>query len=194
LDSIHPQQDNIYKLKLTTGDEDVEYLMQPDTVKCSSRLLAVIISQRRHQALRDAIRQTWASEEEKQKYGFDIIFVLSGGTHDDTLNKSQLVDEQHLHHDILLTNLTESYDNLTRKTLAVFTWVAHRCTTRFVLKTDDDVVIAMDKIHEYLMSGRDEVHSAVMGVCYDYTKVIRDANHKWYAFTYSLLCNYAFQV
>ena len=58
-----------------------------------------------------------------------------------------LKDEAAKYKDILQLNFTDTYRNLTLKTLTSFKWIHSKCShVPFYLKIDDDIYVELDKI------------------------------------------------
>jgi hypothetical protein len=73
------------------------------------------------------IRATWLKELEA--LGIPYLIVVGGG--DDTV-----------HGDVLGLDVSDDYEALPAKTLALFRWLYERTTAQFVIKIDDDCVMA----------------------------------------------------
>lgn len=101
----------------------------------SSFFLIIVLSGVEGQARRDAIRNTWAKDLPSK-----TVIRFSVGTHG--LTNSQFTDllkEEEQHSDMMfLSDLQESYHNLTRKVLYSFAWADKNAVFSYVMKCDDD--------------------------------------------------------
>ena len=88
---------------------------------------------------RQTIRQTWAAGNFKEQVA--IYFLVGFSTND------QLKEEINLHNDLIVTNYTDTYKNLTYKSIEFLKFVNKNCKrARYVLKTDDDVYVNVNKL------------------------------------------------
>ncbi|NXP56800.1 B3GT4 galactosyltransferase, partial [Heliornis fulica] len=66
-----------------------------------------------------------------------------------------LVSEAHQHGDLLQGAFSDTYANLTLKTLLILRWASGRCPgASFLLKADDDVFVNVPALTSYLASVR----------------------------------------
>ena len=61
-----------------------------------------------------------------------------------------LVEEARTHGDLLMAEVAETYQSLTRKVLTLLQWSAARYPAAYVLKTDDDTYLWPDRIAQQL--------------------------------------------
>nr|DBA20446.1 TPA: hypothetical protein GDO54_017223 [Pyxicephalus adspersus] len=103
-------------------------------------LLILVSSAPSHRDRRDAIRQTWGGLASATASSSLTLFVLA--VPDKAEERSALVHEAVTHGDIIQANFTDSYRNLTLKTLTGLVWALQKCQgAQFLLKTDDDVFV-----------------------------------------------------
>ncbi len=109
-------------------------------------LLVMVQSAPGNKERRDLIRETWMNSYVKEKKKFMVKFVI--GTFGlNNYETSSLTSEQDKFNDLLfLTNLKDSYKNLTRKTLSMFEWANKNTRYSYILKTDDDSFPKLDQI------------------------------------------------
>ena len=67
---------------------------------------------------RNVIRETWANEENMNKYTMDYVFVL--GVSSDIEENRAIGKEAEIFGDIVQANFIDTYGNLSLKTLAAF--------------------------------------------------------------------------
>ncbi len=98
-----------------------------------------------------------------------------------TAARSMLRDEAETYNDILQINFTDTYRNLTLKTLTSFKWVHTKCAhVQFYLKIDDDVYLNLHKILWLLNANRDKLKNALAGERSKTVWVVRDKQSPYY--------------
>ena len=111
-------------------------------------LLVYVLSSRRNELSRQIIRQTWASAREYDDNNVRVVF-LTGQKNDGS--DASLKRESKKYGDIIEGNFQDTYENLTYKSVMGLHWATNYCnTTRFILKTDDDVVVNIYKLVHFL--------------------------------------------
>lgn len=119
-------------------------------------LLVLVSSAPSHRDRRDAIRKTWGSLSSATSSSSLTLFVLA--VPDKAEERSALVHEAVAHGDIIQANFTDSYRNLTLKTLTGMVWALKKCQgARFLLKTDDDVFINTPALSAFLKEQHQEL-------------------------------------
>lgn len=112
-------------------------------------LVIVMLSAPANKEQREVIRQTWLSEEKADTLHF---FVIGTGSLNEDLNVSVLA-EQKKHGDLmLLSNVVDSYQALTKKLLASLVYVHYSVKFRFLMKCDDDTYVRLTELHKELKS------------------------------------------
>ncbi|KAM9323862.1 beta-1,3-galactosyltransferase 4 [Gastrophryne carolinensis] len=122
---------------------------------CSSApfLLILVPSAPSHRDRRDTIRQTWGSPSSSAASSSLTLFVL--GVPGTVEGRSALLHEAVTHGDIIQANFTDSYRNLTLKTLTALTWALRKCQgAKFLLKADDDVFVNTPALSAFLQDQR----------------------------------------
>ncbi|CAG0924151.1 unnamed protein product [Notodromas monacha] len=96
---------------------------------------------------REAIRETWAT----QANGSGVAYAfLIGNPNDEYLNE-KLSKEHQRNEDLIQSNSYDSYETLTIKSLTLLQWVSTFCKhAQFVLKVDDDVMVNIQNILDFL--------------------------------------------
>lgn len=103
----------------------------------SVTLLIMVNSECTNFRHRAAIRESWGSVSVKDK-SVRVIFVL-GIPHDQAIQESINL-EQVIYNDILIANVTEAYDKLTYKSIAILKWAHTFCgKVKYLIKVDDDI-------------------------------------------------------
>lgn len=140
------------------------------------KLLIIITSAPDHEEARNDIRNTWGRFAISKN--ISLGFLL-GFTPNATVNNI-IENEQKAHGDIIQGNSFDSYDNLTLKTISALEWVDTFCSEAdFVLKTDDDVFINIDKLLSFV-SGLDPAVETIYGRVAMNWKPLRNKKSKYY--------------
>ena len=86
-----------------------------------------------------------------------------------------LFSEAKIYNDVLLFDFTDSYWNLSIKTILGFNWAIKHCNTEMFIKIDDDVICNVSRIHKEMLrhirtrpQGQAKV---IIGKCRSYTAV-----------------------
>lgn len=135
---------------------------------------------------RKKIRGTWGKKVEHRGFLVKTLFLL-GQTADQPLNV-KIKNEADTHKDIIQANFTDTYRNLTYKTLSGLNWVKEFCPrARAVIKMDDDVKTAVHvrlvKYIEGRMKSTDVIKQEVwcFGSAFNRPGPIRNEKSKWHA-------------
>ncbi|XP_055333842.1 uncharacterized protein LOC129585249 [Paramacrobiotus metropolitanus] len=104
--------------------------------------------------LRQKIRETWYSRESRTRNNIVNLFFLGiSSTNLSSQTQRQIAAESAKFHDIIQLDFIDSYRNLTFKHTAALKYLTENCqniTYKFVLKTDDDMVLDVDSIVFYM--------------------------------------------
>ncbi|KAJ6220758.1 hypothetical protein RDWZM_006570 [Blomia tropicalis] len=123
---------------------------------------------------RMTIRRTWGREA--KKYKMRLLFVI--GVPRNLILERQLKAESDIYGDILQFNFIEDYYNLTLKAISELKWAYRHCSnTRYMVKTDDDVVMNMPMLYQLVQ--RKKIPSGLTGLVMT-TPANREVGHKWY--------------
>ncbi|XP_045513438.1 beta-1,3-galactosyltransferase 5-like isoform X2 [Pieris brassicae] len=150
--------------------DNIPVLIEPSKAPCGDILVLVTSSPGRFEA-RDAIRSTWGKH-------LVTLFVmgLDGYTEDDLMVDNYL--EAKLHSDIIIYNFKDHYQNLTIKTGLMLEWTISRCSTsKFLFKTDDDVLVNPWKLRQIVEKNTENV---LIGYRKSNTYLHRDTYSKWH--------------
>ena len=159
----------------------------------STFLLILVASRPDNITHRYAIRETWGGYTHVRGERVRLAFLI--GLTNDSNVQQQLISEVARHHDIVQGEFIDSYRNLTYKSIMGLQWASTSCyNARFILKTDDDTFVNIDRIVGYLET-LDPQEEFVAGNCFT-TRPIRDQKSKWYiredeygASHYPMYCN-----
>ncbi|KAK6015938.1 N-acetyllactosaminide 3-alpha-galactosyltransferase [Ostertagia ostertagi] len=93
---------------------------------------------------------------------------------------SRLLEEQESYHDLIITDMEESYENLVFKVNAIMQFFMKFCSrSDFLMKVDDDVSIHFDRMFTYWKDarhGEDRIYCRVWSAI----PAIRDPSSKWF--------------
>ena len=104
-------------------------------------LTILVISSPNHFEQREAIRKSWGTSNKQVALSF-----LVGIAKDDQTN-AQVLKESKENEDIIVNNITDTYENLSLKTLSAFNWLLSFCSkSEFLLKVDDDMFVQVEKV------------------------------------------------
>ena len=106
-------------------------------------LFIIVFTSPSNDRRRDVIRETWAHELHK-----DAIVRFFIGKHSLSEDeKSALQRENLIHNDLIfLPDLNDSFETLTLKLLNSIIWLDRNVDFQYMLKTDDDSLVRVDKI------------------------------------------------
>lgn len=115
----------------------------------SAFLVVLITTGPKYTERRSIIRSTWLV-----KHDSDVLALFVVGTSGLSVEDMQnLNTEQTRHKDLLLlSELKDSYENLTLKLIHMYSWLDQNVEFKFVLKADDDTFARLDLIKEELKS------------------------------------------
>eukprot|EP00947_MAST-08B_sp_MAST-8B-sp1_P000017 g17.t1 len=111
-------------------------------------------------AMREAIRATWGSTAIADGGGLRFFFGLPAGKGAESTCAKALAAEDRQHQDLVVLPLEDSYGNLTRKTLAIMSWVSEPARVAppawWLLEVAADKHAAMDATMDATMDRDDE--------------------------------------
>ncbi|KAG9260551.1 beta-1,3-galactosyltransferase 6 [Astyanax mexicanus] len=125
-----------------------EHPPAPSQAKQLSAFLVVLITTGpKYTERRSIIRNTWLAKLDREILALFVIGT-EGLSAEDIQN---LNTEEVRHHDLLLLpDLRDSYENLTRKLIHMYSWLDQKVDFKFVLKADDDTFARLDLLKEEL--------------------------------------------
>lgn len=142
-------------------------------------LLILITSAPNHEEARNDIRNTWGK---LALYKNISLGFLIGYSSDNKINEL-LKNEIEKYEDIIQGNSVDSYDNLTLKTISALEWVDTYCPrAQFVLKTDDDVFINIEKLFSFVTSLDPDINT-IYGRTAKNWKPVRNRKSKYFTST-----------
>ena len=125
------------------GVEATKRSFKGDIVQTKCSTFVLILTTPESYEMRDAIRKTWLRLPFPKEFSFVHKFAI-GVSDLNGETRGALITEYEEHNDLLfLTDLKESYHNLTLKVLKSFAWIAQNIDSKFVLKVDDDSFVRL---------------------------------------------------
>ena len=140
------------EMGLDYDSDERDYLEGLGVLKDSTHYLLVVLvlSSPKGKERRDAIRDTWKAYAKSEDFSVLVMFVV-GTVGLSSSDMEALMLEKDLNHDLVfLSNLKESYYNLTLKVLKSIVWVDSNLKFSYLLKCDDDSFVMMHLIAEEL--------------------------------------------
>ena len=130
---------------------------------------------------RHYIRSTFCSISEFKGKSIKCVFVIGQTNNHDV--QTELFKEASTFNDIVQSNFTDSYRNLTYKQVLGLYWVHKFCNqSKFVIKIDDDVVVNMPLVVDHLENKTKNNMTTNMFECRYYLRdgPERNPHSKWY--------------
>ena len=138
-------------------------------------VLVLVHSAPTHVNLRNAIRQTWASDVTNVHERIKVVFVVGSSVGEHHELSSMLEQEADMHEDMLMLNVIDTYKNLTLKSVVAFDWLLQNCDVTYAMKTDDDVYLNLSRLAAYLHSDETVTKYASNASRFLIGRLIRDA-------------------
>ena len=116
-------------------------------------LLFLVMTEPKSFEIRQVIRNTWGSVQIYKSAKIRLVFLVGQLKleTDDLHIQQELRDESYHYHDIVQGNFIDSYRNLTYKTVFGLHWMQKYCRrTQFVFKVDDDVIVNVYRLVDFL--------------------------------------------
>ncbi|OQR68222.1 beta-1 [Tropilaelaps mercedesae] len=160
-------------------------LITPSETRCDQqRLLTIVVcSAVGNDEARKAIRETWATEAPRDSR----VFFLVGRPlfSNDTQLQDKIEAEANRYDDLIQEDFLDTYNNLTLKSAFLLKWAnSSGCSasSRFVLKTDDDMYVNVHNLVSLLKAkGRSRM---LLGALIAKAIPLRDYKSKWYVPSY----------
>jgi hypothetical protein len=188
-DDIHSKKNVSDSIDFNLKSPNFEFLLNPEYTICRSSnqtaptLLALVMTLPSDFKKRSLIRHTWAStpmSNQNNKSQMRTIFLL-GISNNNTINE-QIKLEYNQYRDVIQQNFTDSYHNLTLKTILGLQWSSIYCAnSRFILKIDDDIVLNRNALINYLNHANQiKLNNTMICLIHRKAKVQRNRSSKFY--------------
>ncbi|XP_062429653.1 beta-1,3-galactosyltransferase 5 [Rhea pennata] len=158
--------------------ENFSLLPETNCHKNPPFLVLLVTSSCPHVNARMAIRQTWGKERIVASKRIVTYFLL--GMSVNHSEQADIVAESQKYKDIIQKNFTDTYYNLTLKTMMGIEWIHKFCyQSSFVMKTDADVFVNVFYLAELLLRKKRSTRFFT-GFLKPHEYPIRKTNSKWY--------------
>ncbi|XP_067835350.1 beta-1,3-galactosyltransferase 5-like isoform X2 [Heptranchias perlo] len=160
-----------------TSDQLQGFLAIPDSQCDTDPPFLCILVTTRHEELKEraAIRETWGKDRRVGERRICTYFLLGY----DGVHQLDIERENQNHKDIIQSNFTDTYYNLTLKVLMGLECVDRFCSSAvFVMKTDSDMFVNTNYLTQ-LLSAKN-THSFFSGLLYNNMCPTRNKNNKFY--------------
>ncbi|XP_043506030.1 beta-1,3-galactosyltransferase 1-like isoform X1 [Polistes fuscatus] len=170
---------------------DVKNYIHPDNITsilspiaiCSPPpyLIVIICSSVGNYKARMAIRNTWANKSNLNLLYNSTVKVafLLGQSDNETLN-NLVLEESLQFNDILQEKFSDTYNNLTLKSIMMLKWVTSNCEeAKFIMKTDDDMFVNIVLLMKTLQA-RTQSKDILLGSLICSARPISNPTNKWY--------------
>ncbi|XP_030638715.1 beta-1,3-galactosyltransferase 2-like [Chanos chanos] len=142
--------------------------------------LVVIVPVAPHnQEARDTIRKTWGNDSLVQEKKFLVLFLLGLPSGANTEKMQEMLSlENQRHQDLIQANFTDSYRNLTIKTMMMLEWLASYCDQAlYAVKVDSDILLNLRNLVKILPKVPKDY---MTGLVWWHSVVLRDPSNKFY--------------
>lgn len=167
-------QQDLVKYVLPYNDTS---LIDPRTPQNETLFAVVIIcSSVPNVKSREAIRSTWARDSWTADHS--RVYFLLGRSSNDSLNEA-IVQESEKHGDIIQQDFSDTYNNLTIKSVMLLKWILHsNLSPRYIMKTDDDMFVHLPNLFKVLREkGKQKL---LLGCLIKGASPIKDRTSKWF--------------
>eukprot|EP00111_Clytia_hemisphaerica_P005194 TCONS_00014978-protein len=168
------------------NEPNVKLLNEEDLKPSSSQIFFLVFSHIGNVERRTTIRRTWGNPDNfpKQRAMFKnatykVLFIT--GFVADKIKKAK--EESKKHGDMLITNRTENYFDISRRTQFGIHWTIRNCKFDYFFKTDDDVFVSIPNTYKLFYQDAFAVEhktSLYAGLMHMRGGPIRDKRSKWY--------------
>ena len=125
---------------------NIKFLNSQDIEPFTGDILILVTSSIAHKDRRDAIRTTWGNSSRFIEYrknftnnNLSYKVYFNTGFLESSIGNAKI--ESATFKDLLITNRTENYWDLSRRVMLAFSWALEHCAFDYLLKADDDVFI-----------------------------------------------------
>lgn len=158
-------------------------LDHPDQCRQHNPFLVIIVPVAPHHIeQRSAIRKTWGNDSAVQGRQVLVLFLLGLPSGNNSEKHQKLIKLENLQHqDILQSDFTDSYRNLTIKTMLMMEWLRTRCyQVKYAAKVDADMLLNITAMMKMLREYTTPARNYITGLVWYKNMVIRDPYNKFY--------------
>ncbi|XP_066916636.1 beta-1,3-galactosyltransferase 5-like [Clytia hemisphaerica] len=165
---------------------NIKFINSEDIDTFYGDILILVNSHIEHREKRESIRLSWGNTtkftDHRRKYNYTTYktyFVT--GYQENVITEAKF--ESSIYRDLLITNRTENYWDLSRRLIFGFLWSLESCSYNYLLKTDDDVFVNIPNLFAliykdpFVLKHKDRIFA---GFIYPKNGPIRDPSSKWY--------------
>ena len=166
---------------------NIKLLNSADIDIFEGEILILVTSHVKHVGRRNSMRNSWANQtrfiEHRNKYNntsYKVYFMT--GYLENSIHEAKL--ESSIFHDLLITNRTEHYWDLSRRVMYGFLWALEYCTFDYLLKADDDIFLNIPNLFKliytdpFMLQYKDRIFAGRIAL--RNSRPIRDPFSKWY--------------
>ena len=122
-------------------------------------VIFLVTSFAKHFERRAWIRSSWGlGTTWLNKKNWKVVFNVGSVKHDAAVVTAQLQKEADRHKDLLILDVPEDFHKLSLKVMVALQWVYQKFKFKFILKTDDDIFIHVDRVMHILQHGWSHEH------------------------------------
>lgn len=138
-------------------------------------LLIVIPSAVTNFEQRNVIRKTWGNVTQVRP---NVVVRFIVGSAVESSIQELVLTENRIHHDVIMEELPEIYENLTQKSVGMLQWIISYCSrARYILKIDDDMFLNLSRLLDFLSEHAQT--NSIVGCKYEHAKPRRYPFLKW---------------
>lgn len=180
IDLLNDELDKTADVVRGSSLSSLKYIVRPNVNDCNSNLLLLIAvcSSVQNFERRQAIRLTWG----RKTLQVNIVFVTALPTPEHQHLQTYIWKESTTYGDIVQLSHVDHYKNLSLKSIGMLQWTIEHCrSSRFLLKTDDDVFLNLPNLMNLLGTvpapGK---NGLILGSIIQGARPIKDRLSKWY--------------
>ncbi len=140
----------------------LEYLITNKSLCVTTTPLTYILyvlSADSHFDRRQILRTSWAQNNVVPGHSSRTVFIVGRPT----VTKQVLLElESQQYGDIIQVDIDDCYDNLSIKSVMGLQWISTYCTSHYVIKADDDVILDMHLIVSELLTKHHPLHTMLL--------------------------------
>ncbi|XP_031755259.1 beta-1,3-galactosyltransferase 2-like [Xenopus tropicalis] len=161
-----------------------KFLLNPQE-KCQKQnpfLILLVIGESHDINSRLIIRETWGNESNYIDVAVVTVFLVGVSVTATDRVQEQLEEEMNIYGDLVQQDFTDTYYNLTLKTLMGMEWISKYCPdASYVMKIDNDMFLNVDYlVHHLLQPGLPVRQNYFTGYIVANTGPLRAKEYKWY--------------
>ncbi|KAG1687817.1 Beta-1,3-galactosyltransferase 1 [Nymphon striatum] len=176
-------EDDLVKLTGIVPLELIETIHDQQQICAGSpfRILICVKSTITNTHRRKLIRKSWASVYGQQMMDARVVFVVGKSHKINSSFQNTIETESKIYKDIIQGNFTDSYRNITIKSLFLLSWAKSHCkNAEYIMSSDDDTFINSKNMKTFLNSLKSN-KGVLVGIRVKSARPYRQPASKWYA-------------